>query len=140
MEKGKKCSCVKCQHSNMLVTKHGAWLNFMLPWITNNLQSYRATGLIFLLNWQSFDPGICHLDCWEKKKNLCYRIFFPFIQNNQMAQKVLSFKLRAVWLSLYTKLFHCRTCTCRSTIHIENGILLAYLWVGLKQLALLLKN
>lgn len=67
MEKGKKCSHVKCQHSNMLVTKHGAWLNFMLPWITNNLQSYRATGLIFLLNWQSFDPGICHLACWKKK-------------------------------------------------------------------------
>lgn len=139
MEKGKKCSCVKCQHSNMLVTKHGAWLNFMLPWITNNLQSYRATGLIFLLNWQSFDPGICHLDCWEKKKSLLQDFCFHLYKTIKWHKKFyrLSWEL---YDSLYTKLFHCRTCTCRSTIHIENSILLAYLWVGLKQLALLLKN
>lgn len=64
----------KCQHSNMLVTKHSAWLNFLLPWIANNLQSYQATGLILLLNWQSFDPGICHLAC--KKKIITWFFFF----------------------------------------------------------------
>lgn len=144
MQWRKKRSSVtfKCQHSNMLVTKHGAWLNFMLPWTTNNLQSYQAPRLILLLNWQSFDAGIYQLACWKKKKSLHYRIILLLFllhlsKTIKWCKKLLLLDWEFYGIHYIRNFFIAGLIFEDALYIIENSIILVYLWVGLKQLILL---